>query len=310
MLGALFLVLTLAGDTPPPSQTSPTFAGGLELVKLTVTARDASGRLVTDLGREDFLVFEDGRPQKVEVFAPAVVAGKGTESWDEALSLDLGLLLDTSESMISELRLSQESALRFLEAIPRARNLLTVFFDHDIRISRYDNEHQQGLIDRILEIKGGGNTALYDAIAVYLSRASFSAGRNVMVLFTDGEDTTSRLSLGETLRLVQSSSVTIYPIAFVGGFPTGSRRAITSMAFLRQLAELTGGQVFSPSSSRDLGAIYDKILEELATQYVLGYVSDNHRQDGKFRKVKVEISGRSLRVRHRTGYYGTDKADH
>ncbi|HEX9202429.1 MAG TPA: hypothetical protein VF964_00585, partial [Vicinamibacteria bacterium] len=78
--------------------------------------------------------------------------------------------MDTSESMKAQIRLSQQSAVRFLESIPRARDLLLIFFDQDIRLSRYNDENQQGLFERILGMKGSGNTALYDAISVYLSR--------------------------------------------------------------------------------------------------------------------------------------------
>ena len=132
----------------------------------------------------------------------------------EALALDLGLLLDTSSSMLKELKLSQEAASRFLEAIPRARELYTIFFDEDIRVSRYDSENQQGLFDRIHAAKGGGNTALYDAIAVYFSRVQDGTGRKVLVLFTDGEDTRSALDFTDVVKLVRSGRVTIYAIAF------------------------------------------------------------------------------------------------
>jgi len=211
--------------------------------------------------------------------------------------------MDTSQSMLQELKLSQEAATRFLQAIPRARELITIFFDQDIRVSRYDSENQQGLFDRIQQAKGGGNTALYDAIAVYLSRVAGGSGRKVLVVFTDGEDSTSALSVGEVVRLVRSSAVTIYPVAFLGGFPAGSPRAFHSRGFLNEIAELTGGQVFRPSASRDLAGIYAKILEELSGQYVLGFVSDNPKDDGKYRKLKVEVRREGLRLRHREGYY-------
>jgi Ca-activated chloride channel family protein len=277
------------------------FATDLDLVNVTVSVRDDDGRLVPDLGPDDFVVLEDGRLQTVQVFARAV------QPEDHAdLVLDLGLLLDTSTSMLKELKLSQEAAVRFLDAIPRARELITIFFDQDIRISRYDSENQQGLFERIAQAKGGGNTALYDAIAVYLSRVAGGSGRKVLVLFTDGEDSTSALSLTELLRVVRSSAVTIFPIAFNGEFASGSRNAIRSRGFLNDLADMTGGQVFRPAASRDLAGIYDKILQELSGQYVLGFVSDNARRDGKYRKLKVQVKREGLRVRHREGYVRAD----
>ena len=136
VLGA---VVGAAGDNLSAPVSPPVFSAGAELVKVTVTVRDSKGALVPDLKAEDFVVSEDGHRQNLQLFAPAVVPGH-----DDALDLDLGLLLDTSESMAQEIRLSQEAATRFLEAIPRARDLLTIFFDEDIRISHYDSEHQQG----------------------------------------------------------------------------------------------------------------------------------------------------------------------
>ena len=208
-----------------------------------MTVRDAAGRLVSDLKSEDFVVLENGRPQRVQLFARAVEPGQ-----EDALALDLGLLMDTSASMLQQLKLSQEAAVRFLESIPRARDLVTIFFDDDIRLSRYNSENQQGLFERIAEAKGGGDTALYDAISVYLSRVQDASGRKVLVLFTDGEDT--RSALGPRRRpceLIRSSGVTIYPIAFTGGFAPGSTRALRSKSVLDQMAELTGGAVYTPA---------------------------------------------------------------
>ena len=131
-----------AGQRPPVPP--PIFAADLDVVNVTVTVRDAGGHLIHDLREEDFVVLEDGRPQTVQVFGRAVDPGH-----DETLALDLGLLMDTSASMLQQLKLSQEAAVRFLESIPRARDLVTIFFDDDIRLSRYNSENQQGLFERI-----------------------------------------------------------------------------------------------------------------------------------------------------------------
>jgi len=295
-LAALLAAVGSPGaDRPGPA---PIFPTQLEEVHLTVTVRDATGRLVSDLKPGDFTVLENGRPQRVQLFGRAVEPGQ-----EDALALDLGLLMDTSASMLQQLKLSQEAAVRFLESIPRARDLVTIFFDDDIRLSRYNSENQQGLFERIADAKGGGDTALYDAISVYLSRVQDSSGRKILVLFTDGEDTRSALGLGECLQLIRSSGVTIYPIAFTAGFSPGSARALRSKSVLEQMAELTGGMVFTPRSSKDLSGIYERILLELQAQYVLGYVSDDPARDGKFRRLKVDVPGKGLRVRHRAGYF-------
>jgi Ca-activated chloride channel family protein len=271
---------------------------------VVVTARDAQGALVTDLDPSDFALFENGKPQKIVVFGRAHEPGH-----DDLLSLDLGMLFDTSESMLDQLRLTKEAAVRFLDSVPRARELFTIFFDQDIRISRYDTENQQGLFERIADAEGGGQTALYDAITVYLSRVQDSTGRKVLVMFTDGEDSMSDMTQGEVLDLVRSSPVTIYPIAFFGSFSPGGERIRSSRAFLGQVAEYSGGEVFTPVCSKDLSKAYDRILDELGGQYVLGFSSDDLRHDGKYRKLRVEMKRKGLKLRHRPGYFAPS-SDH
>lgn len=306
---ALLAALIAAGVSDAPPRPSPVpraspgsvFPTGVEEVHVAFSVRDPKGKLVTSLTADDVEVMEDGRPQAIQLFARGVDEKQDSAAAREALSLDLGLLLDTSSSMLEELKLSQEAASRFLEAIPRARELYTIFFDEDIRISRYDSENQQGLYDRIHAAKGGGNTALYDAIAVYLSRVQDGSGRKVLVLFTDGEDTRSAMHFKDVERMVRSGRVTIYSIAF-GMYGGGRSRDLRPRAILEQLAAMTGGQVFTPRNSRDLAGIYDRILEDLAAQFVVGYISDNPVRDGRFRKIKVTAKVPGLNVRHRTGY--------
>jgi Ca-activated chloride channel homolog len=295
---AALLAIALAGaPAPAAAQKPPVFAVDLDLVNVTVTVRDARGGLVADLTEQDFQVLEDGRPQRVQLFAPAASPEERKE-----LALNLGMLFDTSESMRKDLRLSQQSAIRFLDAIPRARDLVLVFFDRDIRLSRYTSENQQGIFSRILETQGQGQTALRDAISFYVSRVIDTPGRKVLVLFTDGDDTTSRTSTQELQQLVRSSEVTIYPVAFPGEHRPQSADALRARSFLYWLAEETGGQVFQPTASKQLAAIYASILDELGSQYVLGYSSDNLKRDGRYRRITVELKQPQLKLRHRRGY--------
>jgi Ca-activated chloride channel family protein len=279
-LAALGVVAAVA-----EAQKPPTYPVGLELVNVTATVHDPQGDLVADLTAEDFTLLEDDRPQHVEVFAPAATPEERAE-----LALNLGMLFDTSESMRRDLKLSQESAVRFLEAIPRAKDLLLVFFDRDIRISRYNSENQQGIFSRILETEGSGYTALRDAIAVYVSRVSETPGRKVLVVFTDGDDTSSQTAITDCTRLVRSSEVVVYPVAFSGAGRPNSSDALRARAFLSELA------------SKQLAGIYKTILDELGSQYILGYQSDNPARDGRFRHITVKVKRPELRVRHRKGY--------
>jgi Ca-activated chloride channel family protein len=297
LAGGLLVLWLPATGGASAAQRTPVFAAGLDMVNVTVTVRDDRGRLVGDLAADDFVVREDGRPQKVEVFAPAA----GPEEREE-LALNLGMLFDTSGSMRENLRLSQKSAIRFLDAIPRARDLFLIFFDRDIRLSRYSSENQQGIFERILETESSGRTALNDAITVYLSRVMGIPGRKVLVIFSDGDDTTSTVSARDVQKMVRASSVTIYPVAFPSEHRPGSSGAMRARAFLFSIAEASGGEVFSPLGYRDLARIYSSILDELASQYVLGYVSDNPRRDGKYRRISIEVARPGLHLRHRPGY--------
>lgn len=301
---ACLVSLAPAGVFGSPQELPPVFSNELDLVKVTVTVRDQKGALVTDLKPEDFAVTEDGQPQVIQLFASAGEEDGG-EARNKALTLDLGLLLDTSTSMQPVLKLSQQAAIRFLEGVPRARDLLTLFFDRDIRISRYDSEHQQGLFERILAARGSESTAFYDAVTVYLSRAEESTGRRVAVLFTDGEDTSSKVRFHELVDMVRASPVTIYVIGFQPGAPTHVR-TMTAAAVLRKLADITGGEAYFPTNYRDLPGIYERILEDLGAQYVLGFESRNKTADGKFRKLKVAIKRPGLKIVHREGYYAPD----
>ncbi len=336
LAGTLLILAGLSGRTH--ARQEPVFQSGVEMVNVTVTAHDAKGNLVSDLTESDFTVKEDGKPQKLELFAAAarqvhagerspvtgelrctrcnavlhVTSGETVPPCPEGhrtfevgsqqeLALNLGMLFDTSESMRKEIKLSQESAIRFLDAIPRAKDLLLVFFDRDIRISRYNSENQQGIFERILGTEGSGYTALNDSIAVYLSRVADTPGRKVLVLFSDGDDTTSRLSSGDVEQLLRASDVVVYPVAFAGERPRSSE-GLRAQAFLASQAEATGGRVFKPRASRELAAIYQSILEELGSQYVIGYVSDNPARDGRFRKLLVEVKRPGLKLRYRPGY--------
>jgi Ca-activated chloride channel family protein len=279
------------------AQQAPVFRSGVDVVNVTVAVHDERGKLVTDLAEQDFQLFQDGRRQDIRVFARAFEPGR-----DELLALDLGLLMDTSQSMVQNLKLSRLAATRFLDAVPRAHELITIFFDEDIRISRYDSENQQGLVERIQEVTGGRNTALYDAIAVYLSRIQGSSGRKVLVLFTDGEDSHSELNQMDVNKLVRSSPVTIYSIAFACDGLVSSQRTAKARRVLEHLADLTGGAVYAPATYKDLPDIYDKIIDELKGQYVIGFVPDKPATEGRYHKLKVDVARPGVKVRHRPGY--------
>ena len=309
MILALALSLALpqagAGSQDPKVRPKVPLIFGTEArtVNLTVTVRGVDGKLLKDLTRKDFTVYEDDKPQDIQFFARVFDpsrAGDDGEGAPDPTAIDLGMLFDTSSSMVDVLKLSQNAASQFLESIPRARALTTVFFDSDIRLSKFNSESQQGLFDRIHKAKSGGDTLLRDAIAVYLSRISDDPGRKIVVLFTDGEDSKSLISTTELKDLVRSSTVTIYPIVFNGKY-SDAASGLQAKSLMRELAEITGGEVFSPRTFKELQPIYDGLLDELAAQYVIGYIPLGDPLPGEHR-LRVEVDRPRVKPRHRRGY--------
>lgn len=281
------------------------------MVSVAVAVTDKKGNFIKDLSTEDFVVTEDGVPQKVAIFGAGL-----KESWvdldpelKEALSGEqvIGLILDSSGSMDKDMKLVRDAAIKFLNNIPKTKHLLVVNFDENIQISEYSSDDQSRISDRIYDVEAEGWTALYDAVATFLERVHSYEGRKVLVVYSDGVDSRSSLTMLESMDMVKSSDVIIHTIQF-GASQTGSTTRLFSQgAFLRQISEYTGGSHAVASSLEQLDDFYDKILEELFSQYTLGYVSTNTKPDGKFRKISVKVTRENANVRARRGYRGPSK---
>ena len=181
-----------------------------------------------------------------------------------------------------------------------------VDFDTEVRVGRYGQEDFGRLIERIRGRRPEGYTALYDALGVYLDGAFEQDGRKVLVLYTDGEDTRSRLSIRDARDLLRASDVTVYAIGFQGDLRSRARQR--QRMRLGQLTGITGGRAYFPHSINALEEIYQQIVEELDGRYSLGYVSANTRQDGSWRELDVRLRSnrvdlRDAQLRVREGYY-------
>jgi len=273
-----------------------TFRSGVDLATFGVTVVDRKGNPVTDLTRDDFAVLEDGKPQELRYFA----AGDG----ETAPPLHLGLMLDASGSMQSDLKLAQGASIKFLNLLPQAVDVTLVDFDTQVRITRYPQRDFPRLVERIRRRKPEGMTALYDALGTVLDGMDQENGRRVLVMYTDGADSRSVLNLNETLTLLRASQVTVYAIGLVEN--TGSSRQMLQMT-LMQLTEATGGQAFFTSSMKEVEAAYDKVLAQVTGQYHLGYLSANAATDGAWRKVEITVRRPGTRVRARKGYFAPYK---
>jgi Ca-activated chloride channel homolog len=277
-------------------QAQRVFRSGVDLATMAVTVTDKRGNLVTDLGKDDFEIFEDGKRQSIEFFAN----GDG----DAAPVMHLGLMVDASGSMQNDMKLAQGAAIKFLNMLPEAEDITLVDFDTQVRITQYPQRDFARLVERIRQRKADGYTALYDALGTYLDGADAQEGRKVMVMYTDGGDTRSALSLSETLELLKASNVTVYAIGLIDN--TGSYRGQMQMT-LRRFAETTGGQAFFPAAMKDVESAYEKVLAEIKGQYHLGYQSSNAQTNGEWRKVEIKVKRPDVRIRARNGYFGPYK---
>jgi Ca-activated chloride channel family protein len=298
--GALLLALvTLAAaqfKPEVPSEQPPTYSAKSTLVRLLVSVRDRNGGIVTDLNRNDFRVWDSGVPQELAVFER-----------NTSLPLSVAILLDTSGSTQIQLRYEVNSVSKFLPALLDAGNPQDTFalFTFNWQISMEVNfSRSRERAERALRaLKGEGGTSLYDAIYLASNALSEREGRHVMVVITDGGDTTSYKRYEDALAAAQKADAVVCPLVVIpiegeAGRNLGGEHALAT------LAASTGGRIFYPSSYQELDTAFSQILRELRTQYLLGYYPKNVPETpGLFHPVKVEAKGGAFRVIARSGYY-------
>ena len=294
---ARFLIaaaVTAFGLTSLGAQT-PIFRTAIDLATFGVTVVDRKGEYLTNLSLDDFEILEDGQKQTVKYFA----RGSDLESGPE---MHVGLLFDTSGSMTEDIKLSRSAAIKFLNTLSEAKDMTLVDFDTEVRVAKYGQKDFPRMVERIRGRTPDGETALYDAMGVYLDGASEDEGRKILVLYTDGGDTHSTISFGDLMTLIRASDVTVYSV----GFLEHSRGRIEERAHLMQIAEATGGQAFFPSTMKDIEASYDKVVAQIRAQYSLAYTSTNAKQDGAWRKVEIRVNRPDLKgskILARRGYF-------
>jgi Ca-activated chloride channel homolog len=295
---AVSLAAALAAARVAAAQPVPVFSAETSLVNVAVTVEDARGRPIDGLAARDFVLSEDGKKQKIDLCARMGGAGGGRST-----SLDVALLVDTSDSMLETLRRSQDAAVRFLTSLPNAQEIIVVFFDQAQRVEHFDREHPEALFERLNTIPAGGNTALRDAIVFSLRALGTSNGRSALVLLTDGIDTVSATAPPALDKAVQSTAVTIYPVAYPAS-PTGDGEdPQEALKELNRLAQGSGGRLFKLPNEQALPGVLDEIVADLRAQYVLGFAPDTSGPPGRLRRISVKVSGHGkVVVRHRVGY--------
>ncbi len=278
---------------------STTFRATVDLVSFGVSVVDKQGKPVAGLTQDDFEVVEAGKKQTVQFFSVGNV--------ESAPPLHIGLLLDTSGSMADDLKDARSAAIKFVNTLDHAADVTLVDFDTEVRVARFSSQDYPRLVERIRARKPDGWTALYDAIGVYLNGAQEQDGQKVLVLYTDGGDTRSSLTFADMLNLCKASDVTVYAIGYMEHQGSGRMQQRSE---LERVSQLTGGQAYFPGAAKDLDGVFDRIREELAARYSIGYQSTDLRTDGAWRPVEIKLLRKDLknvRLRTRTGYFAPFK---
>jgi VWFA-related protein len=280
------------------------FTSEVHMVNLTLAAYDAQGHPLTGLGKDDFQIAENNQPQQVAFAA------------SEEAPFNLALLLDLSGSAKEERDAMKEAAKRFID-IARPQDRVAVYalardmFQVVSPLSA-DRDKLRGLIEAIPEVSGG--TPLYDAIVLaYAQELRQRPGeRNALIVLSDGVDnqlygqiTPSEVSFKKLQRAAQEFETLIYPIFLNPVGPDGRMEGFVKKAHdrLQELAQATGGKLFSAKSIRDLDPIYPQVESELRSVYTVAYYPSNQKFDGTWREVDVSVKNVAARVRTRPGYY-------
>ena len=302
VLGLALLALPAGAQVPRPTPRPPVFEAGIEVINLNVSITDARGQYVTGLGKDDFAVFEDGVKQEISIFA------------HENLPISMVLMVDTSASMDDKLSAARTAGKRFVRTL-RPQDMAQVMQFNDRATVLQDFSADAATLEKaVRRTQASGPTALHNALYVALKElakqktATSELRRRAIVLLSDGEDTASLVTDDQVLDLARKSEVSIYTISLRPNRSQDRERLAFSQAthLLTVLSRDTGGQVHFPNSLSELYGVYDRIAEELRTQYNLGYVSSNTKRDGKWRRIVVRTPQRDdLQIRNRVGYFAT-----
>jgi VWFA-related protein len=288
---------TSASDQRSQGQDAPLITINVVRVNLLVSVTDNKGKLITNLKKEDFRVYEDDRLQTIIDFT------RETE-----LPLSIALLIDTSGSVIDKLKFEQEAATNFFfNTLRRGKDRA--------RLVAYDSapyvqgegftDHPEELANLLRELRAGGGTAVYDAVRHSVKGLLAKEGpdrRKLIILIGDGHDTQSRFSLTEAIEEAQKSDVTIYAISTNKTSDTRKKEQVDGDKVLTTFVDETGGKIYFPLKIQDLDSDFAKIGEELRSQYVLFY-EPTRRQDGSRREIRVEMVDKKYKARARQWYY-------
>jgi len=275
-----------AAQAPQP----PTFKTGTQLVSLFVTVADAQKRLVPDLKQEEFEVFDNDKPQAITYFDNSVHP------------INVVMMLDTSGSMTLTIDLLKQAAEQFLiRLLPDDKAKVGAFNDKIQLSARFTNNRDE-LISAARDVDFGNGTRLWDAVGASLDELKEVEGRRVILVFTDGDDTASKMSLGTVIDRARADEVMIYAIGLESKYmgPNGRMIRTRPDRGLRRIADETGGGYFELERSADLAPTFTRVAQELHSQYVIGFPPQ--QLDGRVHKLAVKLKQAGLTARARRSY--------
>ena len=275
------------------------------LVTIVTSIANQSGAPLTKLVLDDFEILEDGVAQEVASFAR-----------DEEIPLRLIMLFDVSSSVKNQLRFERRAAAKFFERLLRPQDQAALFaVSTDVTVIQEFTNKPRALTEATKLLQAKGATSLYDAVYLAAGYLKLAQGRRIIVLVSDGGDTTSRYKLTDALQQAQSSDVVIFNV-FTGVLANSQNvRDLAAERAMQTLTAETGGEVYQPlmalngneideeQSLKNLDEVFTKLADQLRTQYTLRFYSTNDAHDGKYRKLTVRVKNPGYKAKARAGYY-------
>ena len=290
ILLVVILVTAQTGPLDGQQEQAPLFRSGTEIVDLYVTVTDDDGRLMPNLVREDFAIFDDDQPQEIALFE------------NDVRPITVVVMLDTSISTTNVMDLILGGAEQFLiRMLPDDRARVGAFNDKiEIAPATFVGDRDL-LIEQLDDLDFGNDTRLHDAVDASLDALHGIDGRKVVLVLTDGQDSASSIGWKDVRTRAVAEDVMIYSIGLEVEYFDGARNRRTSPdRSLRELAEETGGGYFELRETDELGATFTRVSQELHSQYVLGFTPTV--RDGKTHTLTVRLKGRGMKARARRSY--------
>jgi len=291
-------IALLASAAVLASQEQPVFKSSVRTVPIYATVVDASGRLVPDLEQTDFSILDNAKPSDVSLFS------------NESQPFTAVVMLDTSASMTASLKLLNRAAEQFLLRLLPVDKAQVGAFNDKIELSGTFTNNRDELISDLADLNFGNPTRLNDGIAAGLDALQGIEGRRVVLVFTDGDDTSSRISFKTVMERARDEEVMVYSIGLESEYFNGMRVVRSKPSRdLKKISDETGGGYFELQKTADLAPTFQRVAQELRSQYLIGFAPAS--LDNKVHKLEVRVNKPGMTVRARRSYLAApDKPSH